>query len=210
MLVSNVSSHCSLSRCEYSFHHWTGHHLLFQVLDILNHILRSGVVDQNIDPTHFSHGGVHHLLAVLLAAQVGGKQPAFLTQLLDSTLRLIRILLLLWQVGDEARGALHREQNGSCTANTRVTACDDRPLAGQFAGGLVSLISIVLGWELGVGGFGFLQFRLETGSFLVLDWDLMAWEMLGSYLEGSILDLTLLELRLRPAGGSFGLLLHLG
>lgn len=150
------------------------HHLLFQIFDVLNHILRPGVVHKNIDATHLFHGGLNYLLAVLLAAQICREQVTFLTQLLDSALRLICILLFLRQVGDQARGALHRKQDGSCTANTRITTCDDCLLAGQFAGSLVLLVSTVLARDLGVGGFGVLQFRLETGPFLVLDWDLVA------------------------------------
>ena len=99
--------------------------MLRKVLDIVNHVLICRVVDENIDGTHFRYCFLDELCAVLLLPEVRRELIAFPSVLLDLFLGFIGVLLFFGQIGDDAIGTFHGEENSDCTSDTRVSTCDD-------------------------------------------------------------------------------------
>jgi hypothetical protein len=146
--------------------------LLGKILDILNHVLVGSVVDKNVDGTHLLKSGIDNFLAVLLLLEVALDQVALAAICLDLLLGLLCILLLDFEVGDQAVGALHGVQDGDGAADAGVASGDDGLHALELAGGLVLLETTVAGREVLVDGIGTLHVTLKTRRLLVSDGDL--------------------------------------
>jgi hypothetical protein len=146
--------------------------LLGQVDNILNHVLVGRIVYQDVDCTHLFQGRVDNLLAILLFLQVDLQEMALLSVRLDFTFCLLGILLFDSKVGDQAVSAFHGVHDGDCTANARVTACDDCLFALEFAGGFVEGEAAIFRGEVLVLGGGTFELGLEAWWLLVCYWDL--------------------------------------
>jgi hypothetical protein len=149
-------------------------YILIKVFDILDHHLIRMVVYQDVYATHLLDSLLNDLLAVLAVLQVGRVCVALLSLLLDQLDGLLRIVLLLGQVGDEAVGALHREEDGHGASNARVATCDDGLLALELACSLVEFAATVSGGEV-VDLWRRVHDGLPSGDFLVLYLGLMAY-----------------------------------
>lgn len=152
--------------------------LLGKVLDVLDHVLVGSVVDKDVDGTHLLEGGVDNLLAFFLLLEIDLEQVALAAVRLDLLLGLLRILLLDFEVGDQAVGALHGEENSNGTANTGVTSSDNSLLALKLAGSLVKLEAAIFGREVLVHRFRALLLALETRRLLMGDGDLETFLLL--------------------------------
>lgn len=146
--------------------------LLGEILDVLDHVLVGGVVDEDVDGTHLLEGSVNDLLAVLLLLEVDLEQVALAAVRLDLLLGLLCILLLDLEIGNQAVGTLHGEEDSNGTANTGVASSDDGLLALKLAGGLVELEAAILSGDVLVDRIRTLLLLLETGRLLVVDGDL--------------------------------------
>ena len=91
----------------------------------MNHVLICRVVDENIDGTQFRHCLLDEFCAVLLLSEVRRELIAFPSVLFDQFLGFIGVLLFVGQIGDDAIGTFHGEENSNCTSDTRVSTCDD-------------------------------------------------------------------------------------
>ena len=145
--------------------------LLGEILDVLDHVLVGGVVDEDVDGTHLLESSVDNLLAVLLLLEVDLEQVALAAVCLDLLLCDLCVLLLDLEVGNQAVGALHGVQNGDGAANAGVASGDDGLLALELAGGLVLLETTIAGGEVLVDGIGTLHVSLEARRLLVSDGD---------------------------------------
>jgi hypothetical protein len=146
--------------------------LLGEILDVLNHVLVGGVVDEDVDGTHLLKSEVDDLLAVLLLLEVDLDQVALAAVCLDLLLGLLCVLLLDLEVGNQAVGALHGVQDGDGATDTGVTSGDDGLLALKLAGSLVFLETTIAGGKVLVDGVRSLHLTLKTWRLLVSDGDL--------------------------------------
>ena len=83
-------------------------------------------------------------------------------------LGILCVLLLFGEVGDEAVGALHGEENSDRAANTGVPTGDDGALALELASSLV-LLSTSLGCGELIDLGERVELGLETGGLLMLN-----------------------------------------
>lgn len=148
--------------------------LLRQIMDIINSLLHSMIIEQNPDRAHLLHRSINDLLARLLALQVRLVNITLNTMFLDLGLRVVGVLLLGGEVRQEDVGALHGHEDGGGTADPAVAAGDDGFFALQLAGGFVELVAAVFGGEVRVGG-GLGHVGLNAGFVLHLDGGLVAW-----------------------------------
>lgn len=130
------------------------------------------VVEQDVDGAHLLQCLLDRLLAVVLVFEVGREEIALLTVFLHVALRLLGILLLFWQIDDEAVCTLHGEENSSCLANATVAARDQSLLALELAGGSVQLVASIFGWDL-FGCWLRVELLLQAWCVLSTDRDLM-------------------------------------
>lgn len=111
--------------------------LLAEFVDVHFHHLVRMVVEENVDGAQLAQSLVHNFLAVIFSLQVYWIEIALGTVFLYRALGLLRVLLLFWQVRNEAVGALHGEENCCGTTNSRISSGNQRFLAFQLAGGIV-------------------------------------------------------------------------
>ena len=174
MLVSKVRSHCSLGQVISIVLCQVGGHLLIQLTDVTQHVLKGGIVDQDVDSTHALDGRIHHLFAVFLFADVDGEAVALTPGFFHPFLCFLCIFLLFWQVDDQARGALHGKQDCRSPTNAGVTSRDNGPLPLELAGGLVELIPTIIGRDVSRDRLGVLHLGLQTWLGHMLNGDFMA------------------------------------
>lgn len=110
------------------------------------------VVDEHVDPAPRLHNRVNDPLAPGLIPDVLGEEQALPAGSLDHRLGLFRVGLLFGQVHNGDIGTFERVHDRGGTADTRVTASDDRLLVDELAGGLV-VVERVLAFLEG-GSFG--------------------------------------------------------
>ena len=91
--------------------------LLRQIMDVIDHHLVSVIVEQNVNRPHLLQSLLLDFLAVVLIFEVCRVEVALAAMLLHEFFRLLCVLLLFWQVGDEAVCALHGEEHCGGTAD---------------------------------------------------------------------------------------------
>lgn len=139
------------------------------------HLLRSGIVDEDIDHAHRLEGLLGDRLTVRGRAEIHGQEMKFATFLLNLLLGLLGVRLLLLEVNDHALGSLHREQDCNGAADTGVASGDERLLALELAGGLVGLTAALTVGNL-VARRLRLHLALETRCVFILDGSLMTYD----------------------------------
>ena len=175
--------------------------VLWEVFDGVFHVLVGSIVDDDVDLAHLGEGLLNNLLAVLLLGDVGRKQVAFSSVLLDLLLCFLGVAVFVGEVVDQNICALHGVENSNGTADTRVPSGNDSLFALKLAGCFVGLIAAIFGGQLSGGRRRAFHFRLETWLLLVLDGDLMAWFNISEGVKLGLGEHALFELRVRASGG---------
>ncbi|CAA9374762.1 MAG: hypothetical protein AVDCRST_MAG32-1075 [uncultured Nocardioides sp.] len=108
----------------------------------LRHLVRR-VVDEDVDAAELLDGTIDERAARLLLREVPGHEHGAASGVLDQSSRLLRVLVLALQVGDDHVGALAGEGQRDRPADPRVTARDDRDLVGEPVVADVALLAVV-------------------------------------------------------------------
>jgi hypothetical protein len=99
---------------------------LGQISNGLPHHLEAVVQHQDVNGAHEPQRPLDHVIARLVAPQVGREEVHLAVLLLHQALRILGVLLLLGRVHDGALGALHGKQDGDSAADAAVAARDER------------------------------------------------------------------------------------
>jgi hypothetical protein len=105
--------------------------LLRDLGNALLRVLLCGVVDQDVDAAEFSSGSLNRIFTKLLATNVAGEQQAFAPFSFDQPLRFPGIPVLV-EINDGDVRTFLRQKNCNGTANSAVTAGDQRDFTPQF------------------------------------------------------------------------------
>ena len=113
--------------CPISENNESGSYSLVQFADIIKHVLKCGIVDQDVDAAQSLQGDINYLLAIFFFAKIDSQAMAFTSSFLDSFFSLLCIFFFFGQIDDETRSSLHCKKYSNGTPDSRITTSDYGP-----------------------------------------------------------------------------------
>src|SRR5690606_8057103 len=120
-------------------------------------LLVAGVQHEDVEPAQLAHGARDELRALILAAHVARHPDRDAARLFDPVRGLLRVVLLLGEVGDGHIGALPRVGDRDRAPDARVASRDEGAHPREAPGAAVALLPVI---GCGVGARGETRLRL--------------------------------------------------